>query len=244
MKLSGDLHTHTTYSHGKATIEENILRAIEVGLEKIVISDHGSGHFFYGVKRKHWIEMRNAINEMRKKYPNIEILLGIEANIVGLHGNIDIRDEEFKMYDVIYVGYHYGIIPHRVSDFFMFYCLNVLAKVFPVLKNRAMDVNTQALIKVMEKHPIFMITHPGAKIPINIDAIAKKAAELDIVLEVNANHGHLSKEEIKVASKYNVKFAVNSDSHLLENIGNVEKGLKAIEYAAIPIENIINVKED
>ncbi|MPW26360.1 PHP domain-containing protein [Alkalibaculum sp. M08DMB] len=244
MRLTGDLHTHTTYSHGKATIEENILRAIEVGLKKIVISDHGSGHFLYGVKRRHWIEMRNAVNSMREKYPNIEILLGIEANVVGLDGNIDIRDEEFKMYDVVYVGYHYGIIPHSIKDFVMFYCLNALAKVFPILRRKAMEVNTDALIKVMEKHPIFMITHPGAKIPINIDAIARKAAELNIVLEVNASHGHLTKEEIIVAKKYNVKFAVNSDSHLQENIGSVDRGLKAIEYASIPVENIVNVEED
>lgn len=244
MRLTGDLHTHTVYSHGKATIEENILKAIEVGLEKIVISDHGSGHFFYGVKRKHWLDMRNAVNEMREKYKNIEILLGIEANVVGLNGDIDIKDGEFHLYDVIYVGYHYGVVPRSLKDFLCLYCLNLLAKIFPVLKKKATEVNTKALIKVMERHPIFMITHPGAKVPIDIDQIAKKAGELGIIMEINASHGHLSREEIKIASKYNVKFAINSDSHLRETIGKVDKGLEAVKYAAIPIENIINIRED
>ena len=244
MKLTGDLHTHTTYSHGKATIEDNIKKAIEKGLEKIVISDHGSGHFLYGVKRAHWIEMRNMVNDMRKKYPNIEILLGVEANIVGLNGDIDVKDDEIHLYDVIYVGYHYGIIPHSIGDFFNFYLLNGLAKVFSGLKKRATQINTEALIKAMDQHPIFMITHPGAKVPVDIDKIAKKAAEKKIVLEINAHHGHLTREDIKIAQKYNVKFAVNSDSHDLDSIGSVDKGLESIEYASIPIENIINVREE
>ncbi|MFZ7132197.1 MAG: PHP domain-containing protein [Eubacteriales bacterium] len=244
MKLTGDYHTHTTFSHGKSTIEENIIKAMALGLEKIVISDHGSGHFLYGVKRSRWIEMRRLVDQMRLKYPNIEILLGIEANIIGLHGDIDIRENEFEIYDIIHVGFHYGIIPKTLKDFFYLYCLNASAKIIPFLKNKAKKINTLALIRVMEQHPIFMVTHPGAKVPVDIDAVAKKAAQLDIVLEINSSHGHLTREDIVIAKKYNVKFAVNSDAHVLENIGNVSEGLKSIQYAKIPIEYVINIKED
>jgi putative hydrolase len=75
--------------------------------------------------------MRNIVNDMRRKYPNIEILLGVEANIVGLNGDIDVKDDEIHLYDVIYVGYHYGIIPHSIGDFFNFYLsINILDNIF------------------------------------------------------------------------------------------------------------------
>ena len=246
MKITGDLHTHTTYSHGKATIEENIKRAIELGLDRIVISDHGSGHYLYGVKRSRWMEMRRVIDGLRKRYTDIEILLGVEANIIGRNGDIDVREDELQLYDVLYVGYHYSVIPYSIGDFFSLFLFNTIAKVIPnaTLKRKVTEMNTKALLMAMDRYPITMITHPGAKIPVDIQPIAKKAAEKGIILEINAHHGHLTREEIKVAMKYNVKFAINSDSHNINTIGHVERGLKRAKDACVPIENIINVREE
>lgn len=244
MRLTGDYHTHTNFSHGKSTVEENVLKAIELGLEKIVISDHGSGHYLYGVKRSRWVEMKNIINDLREKYPQLEILMGVEANITGMDGSIDIKEEEYEFYDVINAGFHYGIIPNTMKDFYYLYVVNFAAKILPFMKSYAREANTNALIKAMEKHPIFMITHPGAKVPINIEEIAQKAAELNIILEINASHGHLTKEDLLIAKKYNVKFAINSDAHIVDNIGNVSRAMESIKYADIPWERIVNLKED
>ena len=52
MKINYDLHTHTIYSHGKGTIEENAQAAKEKGLEGIAITDHGFSHPAFGMKRK------------------------------------------------------------------------------------------------------------------------------------------------------------------------------------------------
>ena len=41
MKIIADYHTHTVYSHGKGSIEDNVKVAIEKNIEKIGISDHG-----------------------------------------------------------------------------------------------------------------------------------------------------------------------------------------------------------
>ena len=40
MKLLGDYHTHTTYTHGKSTIEENVRQAENLGLKEIAITEH------------------------------------------------------------------------------------------------------------------------------------------------------------------------------------------------------------
>ena len=47
-----DYHTHTLYSHGKGTIQQNVEAAQRKGLKEIAITDHGPGHILYGVKRK------------------------------------------------------------------------------------------------------------------------------------------------------------------------------------------------
>ena len=39
-----DYHTHTVFSHGKGTIEDNVKAAIDAGLKAVAISDHGPGH--------------------------------------------------------------------------------------------------------------------------------------------------------------------------------------------------------
>ena len=52
MKLYGDYHTHTIYSHGSGTIRDNVEEALRKGLKEIGICDHGPGHYLYGVKRK------------------------------------------------------------------------------------------------------------------------------------------------------------------------------------------------
>ena len=40
-RLKFDWHTHTVYSHGKGTIEDNVKVAIEKNLTSIAITDHG-----------------------------------------------------------------------------------------------------------------------------------------------------------------------------------------------------------
>ena len=87
MEIYGDYHTHTTYSHGKGSIRDNVEEAYKKGLKEIAICDHGPGHYLYGVKEHKIIEMRDAINKLNDEYKeagkDIKILLGVEANIVG-----------------------------------------------------------------------------------------------------------------------------------------------------------------
>ncbi len=90
-QIRWDLHTHTIYSrnhHGKGTIEENVQAAVKMGLTKIGISDHGPGHVGYGLLRKKIPEVRKIIDELRPKYPQIEILMGVEANVINKSGEL------------------------------------------------------------------------------------------------------------------------------------------------------------
>ena len=112
-RLLYDLHTHTTYSHGKGSIEDNVKAAVARGLKAVGISDHGPGHVTYGVKRKNIPVMRDEIERLKPLYPQIEILLGIEANIINPSGRLDVTKEEQKELDYLLAGYHYGVFGEK-----------------------------------------------------------------------------------------------------------------------------------
>ena len=108
MALVADYHTHTKYSrnnHGKGTIEENVRVAYEKGLRQIAITDHGFNQKMFGVKRKFIPQMKKEIEEATECYP-IEVLLGVEANIISSQGDIDIVDSDYKHLDILLCGFH------------------------------------------------------------------------------------------------------------------------------------------
>ena len=108
-EMGYDLHTHTIYSHGTGSIEDNVKAAIAKGMSHIAISDHGPGHRFYGIKREDVPKMREEIEALNRKYPQIQIRLSVEANIVKNGNHLDVTPEEYDQYDFVIAGYHYGI---------------------------------------------------------------------------------------------------------------------------------------
>lgn len=245
MKITADYHVHSTYSrrnHGKSTIEEIVQKSVELGLEEIAITDHGPRHYLFGIHENKIKEAKETVIEMRKKYPQIKILLGVEANILDYEGNTDITDEVLKYCDIILCGYHIGVLFSSPKDAWKFTVMNKIGrknkKVFDEMKEK----NTDAVIKAMNKYKINILTHPGDKIPLNTEKIAKAAENTGTILEINNSHSHLNAEEIKIAKKYNVKFVINSDSHIKDKIGSYEKGLKAAMDADLDLSRIINLK--
>lgn len=240
MRLICDMHTHTTYSHGLGTITEMVEEARWQGLSAIVISDHGRSHPLYGVKKENFAKMRAEIDALNAKYDDIEIYLSVESNIIGADGTIDIGEEELKNCDWIYAGYHYTYIPHRFSDFIHFMLRNYVTYVFPWMKKKTRARNTAAYLAMMDKYDLKMITHPGDKCPIDVDAVGKKAAEKGIILEINPRHSHLNVQELKQILPYGGKFAINSDAHRVATLAKVEGGFKMAEEAGVPITRIVN----
>lgn len=243
MKIKHDMHTHTTYSHGKNTIAEMVEQARKIGLEAITISDHGRSHPMFGVRKKKFAKMRAEIDALNQKYDDIDIYLSVESNLTGADGSIDIGDEEKKYCDWISVGYHYGYIPASIKDIFVFALPNYAARLLPFLRKAVIGMNTRAYIKMMERYQIKLITHPGDKMPIDIEAVAKAAAKHQVILEINPRHGHLSAAEIKIASQYPVDFAINSDAHSIVALGDLRNAPEIIKAAGIPISRIINITE-
>ncbi len=243
MKIIGDYHTHTIYSHGTGTIRDNVEAAIKKGLKEIAICDHGPGHRLYGIDKKDIVKMREEVDKLNKEYNEINILLGIEANVMDYDGTIDLDKNEIEMLDILLLGFHYGIVPKKLKDMFIFYFLNPASKVLPFFKKEMKVLNTNAIIQAIDKYPIDIITHPGSKARLDIKRVADVAYKNNTALEINSHHSQLSVENIKIALKSKVKFYINSDAHAPSRVGDFEKGIQRALQAKIPIHRIKNAED-
>ena len=243
MIIRGDYHTHTLYSHGKSTIRENVERALEIGLEEIAICDHGPGHVFYGVRKKNLFKMKREIDKLNDEYKDINILMGMEANIISYDGEIDVDDEIVEILDILFVGYHYGIVPRGLKSIFKFYIENSLSKIIKPLEKNIIKDNTDAVIKAINKYPIKLITHPGSKARLDIERLARECEKLDVCLEINSSHSQLDCESIKEAMKTDVEFMINSDAHSRDRIGDFSKGIERAKEVGLDPERIKNAKK-
>lgn len=236
MKILADYHTHTIYSHGKGTIEDNIKVAISKDIKTIGISDHGYKHISYGVKLKDIYIMREEIDKLKEKYKNTNILLGIECNILDENGNIDMNDKVLEMFDYVMAGYHFGSMPTCFKSAINHFD-NYLIKT-----EKAKEHNTKAIINAMKNNDIFIITHPGDKGDVYIEDIAKVAKETDTMLEINSSHGFLNADHINKIKHIENKFVIGSDAHIPQNVGNFELAMDIIKKSNLDISLVENIE--
>ena len=109
------------------------------------------------------------------------------------------------------------------------------------VREKMIDLNTNTMVKALENNDIFIITHPGDKIDVDIEKIAQTCEKTNTVMEINNHHPHLSVEEIKISSHYNVKFSLGSDAHHRKNIANVNDSIKRVIESGLDISRIINI---
>ena len=233
-----DLHTHTTYSHGKGSVEDNVREAFNQNMEFVAISDHGPGHLFYGVNREEFINLRNDIERMNVKFPKMSIKMSVEANIIKGGNGLDVRPEEFEEFDFVMAGYHYGLFGCNCVRNWLW------NKGIKLGEKALRKSNTEMVINALKNNDIAILTHPGDKGPFDIKAIAEVCAETDTLMEINTWHGHMTEEEIKIAAEVEgVKFIINSDAHSPRRVGDFESGLERAINAGVDIKRIVNITE-
>ncbi len=240
LKLIADYHTHTRFSHGKGDIEDNVRAAIRMGLSTVAISDHGYGHMGFGIRKSDLPLMKEKIMVLRGRYPEIEILLGMEANILDPDGTLDFEEDDLKYLDILLAGYHFGSVPRGLSGV-RYHVANISART-GFRSSVCKELNTEAFCNAMLRYPINILTHPGSKGPVNIGTVAETAAKRGVWLEINSNHGYLTCDQIRTAAEYDVRFVVSSDAHRPEDVGQCSAGLKRALEAGLPPERLVNYR--
>ena len=236
-KMNADYHTHTIYSDGIGTIEDNVKKAVELGLKTIGITDHGFNHVKHGVKREKIAEMRAEIERLKKVYPQIEILLGIEANLLNLNGELDMTEEDFKNFDYCIFGVHYFTFGKGVKGSFKFNMHNILMK----STKKYIDKVTDSYIKAIEKYPVKVVVHPNYAVPVNVKRLAEAAARKGVLIEFNGKRTKFTDEQAQDLINSNAKFIIGSDAHRPERIAECSIPRQFIEKYNIPLDRIVNI---
>ncbi len=240
MAFWGDYHTHTVYSHGKGTIEENVVAGISRGLKEIAITDHGFKHMTFNMRRMDYAYAVADVKRLRKKYPQINIYLGLETNFNSLNGNIDILPTDMKRLDILICGYHKYVKPERFRDIFGFFIPNFVLDTLRTSNKKMTVKNTDAYIKAIEKYEIDVISHMNYGITVDPIEVAKACNHYGTLVELNGKRINLTGAEIEKLTQMGTNFICNSDAHSVSRVADMSTAVEVIEKYHIPYEQIAN----
>ncbi|OWZ83804.1 phosphatase [Natranaerobius trueperi] len=222
MKLEADLHTHTISSgHAYSTVKEMAEAASRKGLQMIGITDHGpampGGPHLY-----HFGNLKVLPEELY----GVEILQGVEANIVDHDGNIDIPERYLHKLDWIAAGFHPICYP-----------------------GGNLEENTKAMIKALENPFVDVVVHPGnPEFQVNGEKIVKVARDLGKLLELNNSSLTVSRQGSEenceliasLVANHGGQVVIGSDAHYCEDVGNLSKALQMAIDSGLTEEHILN----
>src|SRR5205823_6926502 len=99
-------HNHTLRSDGKASLEEMVRAARDLGFSYIGISDHSQSAFYaQGLKVPDLLEQESEIRSVQEKYPDIRVFWGIESDILA-DGSLDYEPAVLKRFDFVIASVH------------------------------------------------------------------------------------------------------------------------------------------
>lgn len=223
-----DIHTHTIASgHAYNTMKEMIQTAKDKGLEVYGITEHapkmpGSCHDFYFQNLK----------VVGRRYGDLELLLGVELNILDENGSVDLAEPYLGRMDMAIASLH----P-------------------PCIHPGSREWNTQCVIEAMKNPHINVIGHPDdGRYPLDYEAIVQAAKEYHTLLELNNNslnpNGFRQDprgndlEMLRLCKKYQVPVIMGSDAHCDADILNHELILPLLEEVDFPEELIVNTAKE
>ncbi|NYB52297.1 MAG: DNA polymerase/3'-5' exonuclease PolX [Methanobacteriaceae archaeon] len=221
--IKGDLHLHTDWSDGKATIMEMAWEAAIKGYEYMAITDHTHLPVARGMDEKRLKNQMKKIDAINDEITNITILKGAEVNLDS-YGNPDIPQDLLEELDIVIASVHYD------------------------LRQEAEKMNMR-IIKALENEHIDILAHPtGRKLKerqayeLDLEQLFQKAAETGTVLEVNSQPKRLDLKDIhiKMAVEHGVYLAVNTDAHSAGDLSYMELGVATARRGWAEKKDIIN----
>lgn len=243
MKIIADLHTHTTFSHGKGTILDNVTAAMAQGLTAIAIADHGPRSApWVGASLKDLEQMAREVRELDRRAVGVKVLAGAECNITSARGHVDVPAELRSQLDIVLAGLHPGTLPRSAQDWLVLTGSNWYARANPGHRSRARSANTRAVVEAVLRNDIDVITHPGYHLDIDTVELARACAFRNTAMEINARHHEMTVEFCRLAAREGARFVINSDAHQPAEVGAVSRGIAVARAAGLGPEQILNVE--
>jgi DNA polymerase IV (family X) len=222
--LRGDLHVHSSWSDGRASIQEMAEASRALGYEYIAICDHSPSIGIAGGLVPEKLEQKiEAVAAANEALEGITVLMGTEVDIKA-DGGLDYPDELLARCDVVVASVHMG-------------------------QQQAERAITGRLISAIENKNVDIIGHPTGRIinqrePYGLDlqAVLEAAARTGTALEINAYPGRLDLNDInaRAAKDMGVKMSINTDAHDPKMLLNMKYGVNVARRAWLEKKDLLN----
>ena len=223
--IKGEIHMHSDWSDGRASMEHMAQGALERGLEYIVITDHSrSLGIANGLSIERLQDQRKKIDRLQKKFAGeLHILQGSEVEILA-DGSLDYPDEVLEMLDFVIISLHFA------------------------LRQKRQEITSRLLAAIENKH-VNMIAHLSGRLigkrePADLDfeAIFRAAVENNVVLEINSKPDRLDLKDTHArrAGELGAKLAITTDAHRPEHLDLRMYGVGTARRAWLTSKEIIN----
>jgi DNA polymerase (family 10) len=224
--VRGDLHCHTTYSDGRASVLEMGEAARARGYEYLAICDHtpsvGAVPGISGDEIRRQGEEIAAANERLAPF---RVLRGIECDILR-DGTLDLPDNVLAELDWVQASVHGGQrMPRR----------ELTKRVVEAIRNPHVDCLS---------HPKGRIINHRPENALDLDAVFDVALREGVALEVNGlpDRLDLRGEHVRRAIAAGVKIVVSTDAHSVRGLGNMELAVRTARRGWATAADVVNTR--
>ncbi len=224
--MRGDLHSHTTLSDGRNTLEEMAAAAKARGYAYLAITDHSATHGFgnHVTDDQLW-ERIEEVRMFNKGKRGFRLLSGSEINI-GTDGKLDYPDELVAELDWVVASVHTAFQPDEKY---------MTERVLAAIENPDVDCIGHLTGRLIGRREPY---------PVDIERIAEAAARTKTMIEINANPNRrdLSEHHARLARDAGVSIVINTDAHGAETLANMTYGIATARRAWLTAADIANTR--
>jgi DNA polymerase (family 10) len=224
--LRGDLHSHTTWTDGRATLEEMARAARDRGLEYLAVTDHSRRlAMAHGLDPRRLREQWREIEQVEARVGKIKLLRGIEVDILD-DGSLDLPDQTLAELDWVVASVHYKL-------------------------DQSADLMTRRLIRAIRNPHVDVIGHPTTRLinhrePSKFDfaEILRVAREEGCALEINSQPDRLDLNDIAclAAKQAKVRLVISSDAHHPRDFAVLDYGINQARRGWVESTDVLNTR--
>ena len=225
--IRGDVHMHTDATDGKNTIREMAEAAAAHGYEYIAITDHSKNlAMTNGLDDQRALEHVQRIRAVNAEMEGrIRVFPGIEVDILA-DGELDLSDDVLAQMDVVIGSVH-------------------------SLFNQPRKQMTDRVLRAIENPYLRILGHPTGRMllrrepfAIDLNAVCKRAAELVVAMEHNADPARLDlcDRDLRLAKELGCRLVVNTDAHHITSFEKMRYGIRQLRRAWLTPEDVLNTR--
>jgi DNA polymerase (family 10) len=222
--LRGDLQMHSTWSDGKASIEEMLEACAARGYQYFALTDHSKALAMTGgLDAARLAEQWREIDEIVARHPEIRLLKSLEVDILA-DGSLDLEDEMLARLDLVVVSVHsrFGLPAAEQTE-----------RILAAVRHPAVDVLA---------HPTGRLIGRREPFDFDLDAVLRACAEHRVAVELNAQPDRLDLKDTHLmrAKELGVKVVVSTDAHSPAGLDAMRWGVEQARRAWLGPADVLN----